>query len=477
MSSVPRVQQALRRPEPLEETYLGRVAQIDRSLAPAALLLAGSAALWLVVASALALVGSLQLHLPGLLDAEVLTHGRLRELQSAALAYGWGFNAALAVALWISHRLGRVESRHAWVAVLGALGWNLALTWGALAILRGASTGVPGLELPRETGPFLAACFLCVGLWAAVAYARRQTGAVFVSQWYIVAAVLAFPVLHLLAHAAVLWFPSRGVVQALVSAWHAHGVFTLVLAPVALAALYYLIPKETGRPIRGYYMAGVAFWLFLACNAWAAPAHLLGSPVPVWLQSSGVVAAVMLVVPGLIAAIHFHGTLLRDGPAGPARGPAFRFAVAGATAFLLWIAGFAVLSTRGVSARLRFTEAEQALGVLGWHGFLTLSLLAALYYLLPRVARREWPSSALVSAHLWLSVLGAAVVAVALALLGWQRAAGPEDLAAAAPALSSAASLGFAVLLVGHLAFAGHLALLLLSPGRAGRDEAPLSAR
>lgn len=477
MSSVPSVQQALRRHEPLEETYLGRVAQIDRSLAPAALLLAVSAALWLLAASALALLGSLQLHLPGFLGCEILTHGRLRELQSAVLSYGWGVNAALAVALWISHRLGRVESRHAWVAVLGALGWNLALSWGAVAILRGASTGVPGLELPRETGPFLAACFLCVGLWAAVAFARRQSAAVFVSQWYIVAAVLAFPVLHLLAQAAVLWFPSRGVVQSLVAAWHAHGVLTLVLAPVALAALYYLIPKETGRPIRGYYMSSVAFWLFLACNAWAAPAHLLGSPIPVWLQSSGVVAAVMLSVPGLIAAIHFHGTLLRGGPSPAGRGPAFGFAVAGATAFLLWIAAFASLSTRGVSARLRFTEAEQALGLLGWHGFLTLSLLAALYYLLPRVARREWPSRALVSAHLWLSVLGGLVAAAALAALGWQRAAAPEGFAETARMLQSAASLGLALILVGHLAFAANLAALLLVPARAGRDESNLSAR
>lgn len=476
MSSVSSDPQAIRRHEPLEEPNLGRVAQIDRSVAPATLLLAVSAALWLLAGMTLSLLGSLQLHLPGFLECEALSHGRLRNLQSVVLTYGWSINAALAVALWLSHRLGRVESRHSWVAVLGALGWNAALTLGCLSVLRGGSTGVAGLELPREAGPFMVACFLCVGLWAAVAFARRQTGSVFVSQWYLLAAVLAFPVLHLLAQVAVLWAPSRGVLQAIVAAWHAHSLLGLVLAPVALAAVYYLIPKETGRPIRGYYMAGVGFWLFISLGGWAGTAHLIGSPIPVWLQSTGVVAAIMLVVPAIISAIHLHGTLLKGGWPVSSTGPALRFAVASATAFLLWVLGFAALSTRTVSARLRFTEAEQALGLLGLHGFVALAFLGALYYLLPRVTRREWPSGVLASAHLWLSILGTVAACASLASLGWLRASSPELAVSTVRLLQSAVSVSLGALLLGHLAFAANLAALLLLPAR-GQPAQTLSAR
>lgn len=474
MSTVSSVQQVLRRHEPLAEPNLGRVAQVDRSLAPAALLLSVLAGLWLLASSFLGLLGSLQLHLPDLVACEWLTHGRVRDLQSVLLTYGWSANAALALALWIAHRLGRVESRHAWVAVLGALGWNLALAWGAFALLQGRTTGLPSLELPAETGPFMVACFLAVGLWAAVAFSRRHTPHVFAAQWHVLAAVLSFPVLHLLAHAAIHAYPSDGVLQVIVAAWHAHGFLGLFLTPVALATLYYVIPKETGRPIRGYYLATVAFWLFVSLHAWAGAAHLIGSPVPAWIQSAGVVAAVMLLVPALIAAINFQGTLWQSPVA--VRSPSLRFASAAAHAFLLWVLAFALMSTRSLSARFRFTELEQAQGILALHGFVALALFAGLYYLLPRVTRREWPSQALVGAHYWLCLLGTAGAVLALAALGWFRAAGAADLASLARGLNAAVSVALATLLLGHLAFVANLALLLtLSPRSHG--AAPLSDR
>ena len=474
MSPVSSVQQVIRRHEPLAEPNLGRVAQVDHSLAPAALLLSVLAALWLLASSLLGLVASLQLHLPELVSAEALTYGRVRDLQSVLLHYGWSANAALAVGLWVAHRLGRVESRHAWVAVLGTLGWNLALAWGCLSLLGGGTTGLPSLELPRETGPFMVACFLAVGLWAAVAFSRRHTPHVFAAQWHVLAAVLSFPVLHLLAHAAIHAYPSDGVLQAIVAAWHAHGFLGLFLAPVALAAIYYLIPKETGRPIRGYYLATVAFWLFVTLHAWAGAAHLLGSPVPAWIQSSGVVAAIMLLVPAIIAAINFQGTLWQA-PRGP-RSPSLRFAAAAAHGFLLWILAFVLLSTRTGSARFRFTELEQAQGILALHGFVALALFAGLYYLLPRVTRREWPSQGLVAAHYWLCLLGTSGAVLALGALGWLRAEAPADLAQTARVLNAAASVSFATLLLGHLAFVANLAALLtLSPRP--RGVAPLSVR
>lgn len=472
MSSVSSVQQVVRRHEPLAEPNPGRVAQVDRSLAPAVLVLGVFAGLWLLAGSLLGLLASLQLHLPGLVAAEALTHGRVRDLQSVLLGYGWSANAALAVGLWIAHRLGRVESRHAWVAVLGALGWNLSLAWGAFALLGGGTTGLPSLELPRETGLIMTASFLAVGLWAAVAFGRRHTPHVFAPQWYVLAAVLSFPVLHLLAHAAVHVWPSDGVLQVIVAAWHAHGFLGLFLAPVALAALYYLIPKETGRPIRAYYLAPVAFWLFVALSAWAGAAHLLGSPVPAWIQSTGVVAAVMLLVPALIIAINLQGTLWQA-PRGE-RGPALRFAAAATHGFVLWALGFALLSTRALSARFRFTELEQAQGVLALHGFVALALFAGLYYLLPRVTRREWPSRALVLAHYWLCVLGILGAVASLGSLGWFRAAEAEQFAGLARLLNACASVSLAVLLLGHLAFVANLLAMIAIPSR---SRAPSSDR
>jgi cytochrome c oxidase cbb3-type subunit 1 len=465
------------RPSTLEETQPGRVAPIDRSLAPAVPLLAAFGALWLVVASLAGLAASLQLHLPGFLAGEPLLFGRLRAVEHTLLTYGWLTNAGLAFALWAAHRLGKVELRVGWAPVLGALGWNLALAAGALALLAGRGTGVAWLELPRAFGPFLVASFLAIALWVASAFSRRHTGHVFASQWYILAAILVFPVAHLVAHAMVLRWPSPGVVQAVVAAWHAQHLAALFLGSLALASLHLVIPKSLGAPLRAYYLAPVGFWTFLAFGTWSGTASLVGSPVPAWAQSVGVVGAALLFVPVLIISLTLLPTLAAGGPSGKGS-PALRFATLGAIAFLLWGAATAALPFRSVSGLLRFTDAESAHAALGLQGFVGFSLLAGLYYLLPRMTGRAWPSAALVAAHYWASLLGLLGLVAVLAGHGWVQASAPaltpEALGQASLGWNAAASGFRALLLVGALAFLLNLVLLLLArPARRDIPNAP----
>ena len=464
---------AAERPSSLEETQPGRVAPIDRSLAPAVLTLAAFGALWAVVAALAGLAASLQSHLPGFLAGEPLLFGRLLAVEHTLLAFGWLTNAGLAFALWAAHRLGKVELRVGWAPVLGALGWNLALAFGACALLAGRGTGVAWLELPRAFGPFLAACFLVVALWVASAFSRRHTGHVFVSQWYILAAILVFPLVHLVSQAMVLWFPAAGVVQAVAAAWHAQHLAVLFLGSLALASLHLVIPKALGAPLRSYYLAPVGFWTFLAFGTWSGTASLVGSPVPAWAQSVGVVGAALLFVPVLIVSLSLLPTLVAGGPSGKGSAPV-RFATLGALAFLLWGAASAVLPFRSVSALLRFTDAEVAHAALGLQGFVGFSLLAGLYYLLPRVTGRAWPSPALVAAHHACALLGLLGLVVTLAGHGWLQSSGssPE----LSLAWNAAASLFRFLLLLGAVAFLLNLLLLLVArPAR--RDTAQASAR
>lgn len=465
---------AAERPSTLEETQPGRVAPIDHSVAPAVLLLAAFGALWYVVSALAGLVASLQLHLPGFLAGEPLLFGRLRAVEHTLLTYGWLTNAGLAFALWAAHRLGKVELRVGWAPVLGALGWNVALLLGVGALLAGRANGIAWLELPRAFGPFLTASFLVVALWVASAFSRRHTGHVFASQWYILAAILVFPVVHLVSQAMVLWFPSAGVVQAVAAAWHAQHLAVLFLGSLALAALYLVIPKALGAPIRSYYLAPVGFWTFLAFGTWSGTASLVGSPVPAWAQSVGVVGAALIAVPVLIISLSLLPTLAAGGPSGKGS-PALRFATLGAVAFLLWGFAAAVLPFRSVSGLLRFTDAELAHAVLGLQGFVGFSLLAGLYYLLPRVTGREWPSAGLVAAHLGATVLGLVGLVVVLAGHGWVQAGAaalsPEALAETSLGWNAAASLFRALLLLGGVAFLLNTLLLLVA--RPARRDAP----
>lgn len=466
----------------LAENNLARVAQIDRSLRAPVTLLAIFAVLWLVVGSALALVASLKLHLPEFLNTETLTYGRVRALQQVALGYGWAFNAALAVALWMMHRLGRVELRPGWVAILGALGWNAALVYGSLAIAGGQLTGVEWLQMPREVGPVLGASFLLIGLWSVVAFSRRQTPHVFASQWYILAAMFCLPVLFLAAQVMLLWLPARGSVQAIASGWYTHGVTALFLAPIGIAALYYLIPKVVGRPIQAYYLAVVGFWTFFLFGGWAGAQSLVGGPIPVWLQSVSVVAAVMTIIPVLITAVNFHGTLAGVWSA-VWRDPVLSFA--GFGAINLTLAGLvgAFMSMRTFSTATRFTDFTVGHAHQISHAFLAMVLFAVLYYALPRLARREWPSASLIRTHFWLCVLGTLGVVVALSIHGWIQGAQwnaatltPAQIATDSLPWNVAVSVSTLLMTLGHLVFCGHV-LWLLAPRGERRDDSAQLAR
>lgn len=477
-------QPAAERQASLAEPNLDRVAQVDRSLRASVTALALASVLWLALGSLLALVAALKLHLPDFLNTETLTFGRVRALQQVAIGYGWSFNAALAAALWLMHRLGRVEFRHGWVALLGAFGWNAALLHGCAAIAAGRLTGADWLQFPAEVVPVLVASFLLVGLWSAVAFSRRQTGHTYVSQWYILAATFWLPVLCLAALLALRCHPARGTVQSVVDGWYAHGVTGLFLSSVGLASVYYFLPKVLGRPIHSYYLATVGFWTFALFNSWAGLAHLVGAPIPVWLQSTSIVAAAMMAIPVLVIAINLLGTVARAGAgSSPAGEPTLRFSTFAAVSFALAGLVAAVTSLRSVSAVTRFTDFTLGQEQLLLQGFLAMALFGALYYIMPRLARREWPSASLVRAHFWLCALGAVGLVAVLCIHGWIQglqwndpAVAPAQVALSAQPWNVAGTVFTALLTLGHLVFAAHV-LWLLAPRAERRDGQPLVAR
>ena len=293
----------------------GRVSRVEASLRGPFLLFFVSAVIWLLAASVLGVIAALGLgsSVGVLRDCAWFTPGRIAAAQQDLFIYGWGFNAFFALNLWLLAQLGRFEFRNGWLAQLGGVAWNLALTYGIARVFAGDMTGYRLLDFPREVGPVLAVAFLLAGFWPIVAFARRPSGHTFASQWFVVGASFAFPLVYLLAQLLVLWQPASGVVQALAHSWFVANLLQLWFGASALAAIYYFLPKVLERTLTGYYLAPVAFWTFFLFAGWTGPAALVGSPVPLWLQSTGVVAAAMMIIPVIIVAINVHGTLCSQG--------------------------------------------------------------------------------------------------------------------------------------------------------------------
>ena len=460
----------------------GRVSRGEASLRGPFLLFFVSAVVWLLAASVLGVIAALDLgSMVGVLrDCAWFTPGRIATAQQDLFIYGWGFNAFFALNLWLLAQLGRFEFRNGWLAQLGGVAWNLALTYGIARVFAGDMTGYRLLDFPREVGPVLAVAFLLAGFWPIVAFARRPTGHTFASQWFVVGASFAFPLIYLLAQLLVLWQPASGVVQALAHSWFIANLLQLWFGASALAAIYYFRPKVLERTLTGYYLAPVAFWTFFLFAGWTGPAALVGSPVPLWLQSTGVVAAAMMLIPVIIVAINVHGTLSSQG--GWARAwndTTLRFVSFGAVAFTLAGVLGGVFAFRSMSAVVRFTSFATGLAQLLVYGCASMVVFGASYFILPRLTGALWPSAKLVHVHFWATALGFLAAVVAWLVGGWQNgqllanpAVAYADILRAGASWCLVLKISAVLLLVGHVAFAlNAFGMILKAPAPASRHD------
>lgn len=437
--------------------------EIDASAKWPVLVFFSQAIAWLIIGGALQIVAATQLHTPGFLgflsNCEWFTYGRISAAASAALTYGWGFNAGLGVALWLMARLSSAALRHGGWLIVACKAWNITLGLGLIGILIGGTTSYDLLELPRWVSLMLLVSYAAMGVWAITTFSVRNTDNVFASQWYIFAAVLFFPWLFSVAQTLLVCVPTRGVVQAIVDAWYVNGIYGLWFTPLALACAYYFVPKITGQPIHNYYLAGIGFWWFVVCTAFAGGSRLIGGPVPAWVATLGAVAN-FLVIPALVIFFTNFFRTLASGY-GHAKGSvAFKFIFVSIVAFFFSAALNLILSTRSYAGGVQFTLIPELRDWVVSYACFSTAMFGAAYFIIPRLAGRPWHSSALVNIHLWLTIGGIIAIVVGVGFAGSEQGRMLNenvpfgDISAMLKPWLAFRTVAFMVLLTGHVAFA-----------------------
>jgi cytochrome c oxidase cbb3-type subunit 1 len=398
----------------------GRLAQIDTSLRGPVSFFFAKGLGWLILASLFGFIAAVKMVNPEFLAGhEYLTYGRVFAAAVDAFIYGWGCQAAFAVSLWLMARLCGTQVKHLGVLYIAGAFWNIGVLWGVASIFLGGLTSVPFLEMPPQVFPLLGFSYVMIAMWALLSFHYRRPGPVYVSQWYLLAALLMFPWIGFSAELMIFFAPARGVVQSVVDAWYANSLLWLWFAPVALAVLYYLLPKILGRPIFVYYLSILGFWSLVSFAGWAGTHFLVYGPIPAWLQTVGIVGNTMLLIPAIIVALNLLVTAVADARTVWAS-PVLRFVVFSAVAFTL--AGLvATLSSRGFGIITNLTQftAGNVLHLL--YAVFSMAMFGAAYYILPRVLGREWPSASLIKMHFWCAALGVGVLVLALYYFGWRQ--------------------------------------------------------
>lgn len=447
---------------------------IDRSLRHPVMFFMTSGAAWLAVSIVLGIISSAKVHSPEFLaSCGWLTYGRVFPAHIAALVYGWGFQAAFGVMIWLMARLSRQQCRSAGTILTAGHVWNLAVSVGLIGILAGAGTGVPWMEFPTFIWPVLLLTYFVIVVWSFIQFRVRPAGYVYITQWYLVAAMIWFPWLFLTANLLVNVIPGHPVMANAIAAWFKYGLLFLFFTPVALAAAYYLAPKVTGRPVYSYSLAKLGFWSLAIIAPWAGMQKLTGAPVPFFLPYLGAAATALLFIPAIAAAVNILRTTM-TAPKTVEQSPSLRFTVAGIIGLL--VLGFAgvFLNLPGSTLRVsQFSLSGYGFEILALYGFFSFVMFGAVYFIVPRVTRREWLSRRLITMHFFFSIYGIISVSLVALFGGLMQGMGQEqwmqpweNAATRAYPYAILTTVAWAFILFSNIFFFLHLTLMWLRLGR-----------
>ena len=450
----------------------------DRSSAYVTFIFLACAVVWLVVASIAGLTSSIKLHEPDLLTHQAwLTFGRLRTIHLNAVAYGWAPMAALGIANWLLPRLLKTKLIGGRFAIVGCMLWTAGLIAGLGCIAVGLSDGMEWLEIPWQVDILIVVGGGLIGIPLVYTLQARKVHHLYVSIWYMGAALFWFPILFLVANLPALHI---GVEQATMNWWFGHNVLGLFYTPMALAAVYYFLPKIIGRPIQSYNLSLLGFWTLAFFYGQVGGHHLIGGPVPGWLVTLSIVQSMMMLVPVISFSINQHMTM-RGHFKKLVYSPTLRFIVLGGMMYTLSSIQGSFEALRSVNTITHFTHFTVAHAHLGLYGFFTMVMFGSIYFVMPRVMSWEWPYPSLIAAHFWLVVIGFSIYFIGLTIGGWLQglamldATKPfiESVMVTIPYLKSR-SLGGSIMTLGHLVFAWHFAAMAFRYGPARTSAALL---
>lgn len=387
---------------------------VDSGLSKLILWYLGTATFWLVFGTSIGEYLGIKFVAPDIDQQSWLGFGRLRPVHTNAVFWGWSSLAMLGVGHYIVSVVSNTalaSLRKGWISLVLI---NAAVLTGTLCLMAGINNG--GGEYREYIWPVMALFAIALVLTVinfVQTIARRTTREIYISNWYIVSALMFTIVIAIIAYV-----PSwqNGLGETIVQGYYMHQGVGMWFMLFTLGIVYYVLPQQLNKPIYSYSLGILAFWTQIIFYTVIGTHHFVFSSIPWSLQTIAIVGSAGMVIPVVAGTTNFLMTLKGD----------FNKIADSYTLpfFLVGIVFYFTGSFQGTAEAFRytnllwhFTDFTVAHSHITMYGIIAFLLWGSIYALVPRLTGKE-PSHPMVGAHFWLAFIGLLLYSVPLMIGG-----------------------------------------------------------
>jgi len=421
---------------------------------------------WLVFGTLVGQYLGLKFVWPDLDGQAWLSFGRLRPVHTNTVFWGWASLAMIGLGYFVIARTSatRIFSyRLAWWG-FGLINGSVVI--GNLCLMAGINNG--GGEYREYIWPV--ALLFALGLMITFrnfygTVKRRTIPEIYVSNWYILAALVWTIVLATIGYLP--WYQD-GLGETVIQGYYMHMGVGMWFMTFSLGLTYYYLPSALNKPIYSYSLGVLAFWTQMLFYTLIGTHHFIFAPLPWWLQTVAIVFSVGMFIPVFAGTTNFLMTM-RGSWSAIGKSYVLPF-------FLVGVVYYCVGSSQGSFQALRFTnhiwhftDFNVAHSHMTMYGIITFLMWACMYALLPKVTGRE-PSQVLVGAHFWLAFIGLFAYTVSLMAggtvkgLAWMEGVPFIETVIATRGYWAWRAIGGSLMFLSHLLFAWNFYCMVRKP-------------
>ena len=382
--------------------------------------------MWALVGLLACVLIASQLAFPQLNIEPYFNFGRVRPLHTSAVIFAFGGNILIASSFYVVQRTCRAQLAFPALARFVFWGYQLFIVLAASGYLFGVTQSREYAEPEWYVDLWLTIVWVAYLIVFVGTLARRTEPHIYVANWFYLSFIITIAMLHIVNNLAVpvAWNGSlsfsafAGVQDALTQWWYGHNAVAFFLTVPFLAMMYYFVPKQAERPVYSYRLSIIHFWSLIFLYIWAGPHHLHYTALPDWAQTLGMVFSVILWMPSWGGMI--NGLMTLNGAWDKVRtDPIIRMMVMAMAFYGMATFEGPMLSIKAVNSLSHYTDwtvGHVHSGALGWNGLISF---AAVYFLVPRLWKRErMYSLRMINWHFWLATLGIVFYAASMWVAG-----------------------------------------------------------